>query len=104
MKLRVEVEGVGEPLVAEIDARDRRAFEREGMKDLGAPPLAPLKDVTAARPESFTGWLAWHALKRTGQTDANSWAEFEPVLVGTVLDQPDDDEADALGDPTSPVG
>lgn len=101
MKLFVEIEGLPEPLLAEIDARDRRAFEREGAKDIGLPPLAALKDITASRPESFTGWLAWHALRRVGKTETKSWAEFEPLLVGTIVEEAE--EEDDITNPTVPV-
>lgn len=97
MKLLVEIEGNAEILVADIDARDRRAFELSGYKDIGAPLMTALKDVAASKPETYTGWLAWHALKRA-KTTSLSWREFEAILISTTAEEIEEDSP--LGNPT----
>jgi hypothetical protein len=72
----------------EIDARDRRAFEREARRDLGPTINGPLQDVIRSIPETYVLWLTWHSLKRGGTTIA--WAEFESRAV--LVESEGDDE------------
>lgn len=79
----------------EIDARDRRAFERLARQDIPTLPTGTLRDIAAAMPETYLAWLAWHASKRDGRTDV-TFAAFEAEL----LEVKGDGEAAELPDPT----
>jgi len=78
----------------DIDARDRRAFERAGRVQLGKIALGSLKEVVASIPETYTLWLAWHALQRSGV--ALDWETFEDRVVE--VESTDNGEMEA--DPT----
>lgn len=96
MKFLVETEEYG-ILTADVDARDRRAFEKTGYRDLGIAQRIAIKEVIALQPESYMAWLAWHALVRDGRKE--SWVEFEPKVISVVLNDVVETE-DALADPT----
>lgn len=69
-----------EPIVVNIDARDRRAFEIVGRKEFGIPSNANLQDAVKGIPESYIGWLSWHAISRTNGYKEN-WQTFESQLL-----------------------
>lgn len=96
MKVLVEIEGLSQPVLADVDARDRRAFERNGIKDLGIAQRLPIREVTAANPESYTTWLCWHSLVRIGYT-AERFADFEKKVISI---QPEESEEELDSDPT----
>lgn len=81
--------------VVDIDARDRRAFERQS--DVALPPTGSLQELAQRMPETYLAWLAWHASKREGV--AMSWREFDEVLLEVSQDEGGDD----MPDPTQSV-
>jgi hypothetical protein len=88
-----------EELAADFDARDRRAFERQGRSAIGVPASTTLEAAVAGSPESYIVWIAWHALTRTGQTELT----FKELEARTVKVHMDGDEAELLPDPTKPA-
>lgn len=101
MRLLIEFEGNPAPVGVDIDARDRRAFEKSGFRDIGVSQRAPIRDIAAAQPETYTTWLAWHAMVRSGAT-VERYADFEARVVA-LREEDADDAADLLGDPTAPA-
>lgn len=65
--MKAEVILTDRVIPVEIDARDRRAFEVVGRKQLGMPLSMSLAEAVKVMPESWVLWLAWHALRRNGQ-------------------------------------
>ena len=100
MKLTLHLADPEETLVVDMDARDRRAFERAGYKGIGM--TSNTQDGVKARPENWLSWVSWHALHRQNLTD-QSYDEFEARLVETERDDDDADDGAGLGDPTGPA-
>lgn len=96
MKINVTLADPEEQVLTEVDARDRRAFERRGRKELSLPLNGSLQDVVQANPETYLAWLAWNSLVRAG--GAARWADFEARVVATEL--VDAGEGNPFGDPT----
>jgi hypothetical protein len=104
MKIRLTLDGPEEVVAVDVDARDRRAFERAGATAVGLKRSGSdfLTDVRSQMPETYSIWLAWHALaKRGGRTDLGTFDEFD----ARVADMDTDDAATPsdLGDPTQPA-
>lgn len=101
MKVRATIEGtnslIGDTIIADIDARDRRAFEREGRKEFGIPANVNMQEAVQGIPESYVGWLVWHSLKRLGRKDIDSWKDFESRLIRT---EPLEENAEVFDFPT----
>lgn len=97
MKINVDLADPEEHMLTEIDARDRRAFERRGRKELGLPLNGTLQEVVQANPETYLTWLAWHSLVR-GNGLKQPYAEFESRVLGTELL---DAGGNPFGDPTA---
>lgn len=92
MKLTVHLADPEEEYHVEVDARDRRSFERLAVRDLGKIADGHLKDTINRVPEVYVAWLAWHALcVRTKVADLR-WVEFDARLVET---ETEDDEEEA---------
>lgn len=87
-----------EEFTAGFDARDRRAFERDGRKALGLPAGTTLQDAVAGNPESYLVWIAWHALTRAGLTTL-TYLELEARAVKVRTEAGDA----VLPDPTKPA-
>lgn len=97
MKATVHLVDPEDRIAVEVDARDRRSFERIAKRDLGRVADGPLKEVIGAIPETYILWLAWHALAiRTKAIDL-TWPDFE---ARTVEVEVEDDEEEAETDPT----
>ena len=95
MKVTVVLEN--EEHRVEVDARDRRAFERLARADIGPSfPKGSLRDVVQTIPETYLAWLAYHATKRAGYLGEITWVEFERQLLEV---QAETEEGDGL-DPT----
>lgn len=86
-----------EPMVVDIDARDRRAWEREARNYIDALPQGDLRAVAGAMPETYVAWLTWHACTREGLTRL-SWQAFESQLLE--VDSDESDTGGGLPDPT----
>ena len=99
MKIEITLVEPEEHLVADFDARDRRAFERVGCKDIGLTGPA-LIDGNPRMPESQLAWIGWHALRRDNQIDM-PWLMFEARCAQATAVTDDDDAG--LGDPTGPA-
>lgn len=97
MKVLVLLSDPESRLPVEIDARDRRAFERDGTAALKLK--GQLKDIIHAAPETYVAWLAWHALTRTGALNI-PWTSFDKRLVAVENEDEQDDVEGELGDPT----
>lgn len=100
MKIEILLDGPEEQLVVDFDARDRRAFERVGGRDVGLVGPA-LVDGNPRMPESQLAWIGWHACKRQGLLTL-TWAEFEARCAAATANL-DDDPDNGLGDPTGPA-
>lgn len=102
MKVRATIEGINplidDIVIVDIDARDRRAFEREGRKEFGIPTSANMQEAVQGIPESYVGWLVWHSLKRANnRKDIDSWKDFESRLIRT---EPLEENAEVFDFPT----
>lgn len=86
-----------ETMVVDIDARDRRAWEREARSYIDNLPQGDLRTVAAAMPETYVAWLAWHACGREGLTRL-SWQTFEGQLLE--VDSDEETGTGGLPDPT----
>lgn len=96
MKATVVLVDPVEEMRVETDARDLRAFERDGRKAIGVP-VGPVKDAAAVSPNLFVAWLVWHAMCRDKMTDLG-FAQWERTrLVEVLVDGPEE-----LPDPTRP--
>ena len=96
MKATILLDGPEERIPVEIDARDRRAFERLARRDLGKVAEGALSDVIRAIPETYMAWCAWHAWTRDGAR--YSWPDAEKRIARVVVE----DEAEETADPTQP--
>ena len=99
MKATVHLADPEEVLVLEMDARDRRAFELRGRKDLGLNPVGDLQSQIKAVSESWMAWCCWHAaVVRGGRSDLPAtYAEWDARLVAVVPEDTGDE------DPTGPA-
>lgn len=96
MKLTVRLAEPEAEYTVDVDARDRRAFERDAGGQLKLPKGGSLRDVVNALPETYVAWLAWHALTVRGSTLSLGWPQFDERLVEVV----NDGDGDAAPDPT----
>ena len=97
MKATVHLTDPEEHLPVEVDARDRRAFERVAKRELGAAAQGHLKDVINNIPETYVCWMAWHALTVRTRASTLSWQDFDNRVVEVEMLE----DADEM-DPTQP--
>jgi hypothetical protein len=83
------------PLPVEIDARDRRAFEVLGRKQLGIAASLTMTELVKVNPETYVLWLAWNALRRQKLLDI-TYAELD----SRTIEVRQLDDAELLPDPT----
>jgi len=90
-----------ETLPANIDGRDRRAFEREGRHAIGlvVAPGQTLPDQLKQRPELWQTWVAWHALRRD-KLWTDDFAAFDARCDGVTLAEGEELNSE---DPTKPA-
>ena len=77
MKVVLGLSDPEEQFTVEVDARDRRAFERAGANALGLK--GALQDEIRRIPDSYIAWLSWHAARRTGLIDVG-YDDFDKRL------------------------
>lgn len=101
MKAILKLDSPEEILETEIDARDRRAFERVGTKETGVPIRSTIQETVRSAPETYMGWLAWHALMRVnGKQEIGDWISFERRLISVDIPEIELEEEHPFGDPT----
>lgn len=88
MKMLITLADPEEYISAEVDARDRRAFELQGAKALGFPP-GKLLDMAQTMPENYTYWVGWHAARRNGLK--LTWDEFSERAVDLTEEKNDEE-------------
>jgi len=81
----------GEPFSVRVDQRDIAAWE---LEPFGAPVVEH-----RAKIYTFTRYLAWHALRRTGKTK-KSFGNWSDEIVHAEIR---DDEPEGTGDPGQTV-
>ena len=106
MRLTATLVDPDEVLTIEIDARDRRAFERAGARAMGLS--GNLQAAIQTMPDTYLAWLAWHAAARRGdRDDLGSFDDFDARLADVASIDVDEDGEEAgggeLGDPTKPA-
>ena len=97
MKATVVLVDPEDQLRVETDARDMRAFERDGRRLLKLPETGPVKAAAEPSPGMFLAYLVWHAMCRDKLTDLG-FATWERTRLVEVV--PDGEEE--LPDPTRP--
>lgn len=101
MKIEITLADPEEQFVVDFDARDRRAFERTGGRDIGLSGPA-IVGGEPRMPESWLAWIGWHAAKRQGVFDL-TYPDFEARCMGATAEVDDQEEPAGLGDPTGPA-
>ena len=96
MKFTIHLADPEETVIADVDARDRRAFEMQSRREFGRAADNPLRDVANSMPETYTFWLAWHAASTRGGLKL-TWPEFDARAVHLETSGEDDEL-----DPTNP--
>lgn len=81
-----------ERVAVQLDARDRRAFEM-ARTGLGLP-RGPVKEIAAEFPDTYVGYMAWHAMKRARNGTTPDWATFSERLADIEFIGKEDDDPD----------
>jgi hypothetical protein len=101
MKITLVLAEPEERHVVDFDARDRRAFERVGGRDIGLSGPAIIGGEPRM-PESQLAWIGWHAAHRQGLFDL-TWPQFEARCAEASAELDAAEEPSGLGDPTGPA-